>query len=105
MTLETMKGADIGHTEDPQGRRILKTAIEELQGLTKELVAGNSATTNIAIAGIKTTDTILSVLHLTAGAASADLTSEASITSDGNIQLSSTDTTGDQLWVEFYSKP
>ncbi len=66
------------------------------------LADGDSATTNIAIAGIATEDTILFVGHLTTKAAIesfADITSEVSITSAGNIQLSSTSTTNDLLWV------
>ena len=63
------------------------------------LIAGAGADTNIPIAGIVMADTLLFVLHVTAGAADADLTSEAAITSDGNIQIDITDTSGDQLIV------
>lgn len=86
-------------------RTVKGKAIQELQGLTKVLVAGAAAATDIAITGIKVTDTIKSVLHFTPSAAMADLTSEASITAAGVIQLSTTATTGDQLIVEYYIKP
>lgn len=86
-------------------------AINELQRLREKLVAGAGIGADIAVAGIKTIDTILSVLQYDpngggAGVgALADLTSEASITSDGNIQLDTTDTTGTQLIVKFFEKP
>ena len=75
--------------------------IRELQSKATAILAGAAATTNIALTGATTADTLGSVIHNTAGTL-ADVTSEASITSDGNIQLSTTDTTGDQLVVEWY---
>ncbi len=66
------------------------------------LVDGDTATTDIAVSGIATEDKIVFAGHLTTKAAIesfADITSEVSITSAGNIQLSSTNTTSDQLWV------
>ena len=66
------------------------------------VVAGAGADTDIAIAGILTTDTIVAVLELVGGGVDVtdanDRTSTTSITSDGNIQCSVA-TTGDKLWV------
>lgn len=65
-------------------------------------VDGAGATTNIAIAGIAVTDEILYVIHTSTKAAittMVDISSEVSITSAGNIQLSSTATTNDLLIV------
>ena len=63
-------------------------------------VDGAAATTNIAVTGILAIDTLISVIEVTVTtAALVDRTAEASITSDGNIQLSTTDTTGDCLLV------
>ncbi len=68
------------------------------------VVAGAAADTNIAIAGIKTGDKLVSVLQVepdngATGTMLTDRTGEASITSDGNIQLTTTNTTGKQLLV------
>jgi hypothetical protein len=65
------------------------------------LVAGTTASTNIAITGITTSDELLFVLHLSTAASIAtalDDTANCSITSAGNIQ-SATDTSNDQLLV------
>ena len=73
-----------------------------LADLQIEIVAGTTATTNIAVAGIQTHDDILYVAHISTTASVAtivDITSEASVTSDGNIQLSTTDTSSDSLMV------
>ena len=86
----------------PEGRELAQ-ALKELQGLTQTLVVGAAADTNIAVAGIGVDDTIVSVLHNTAGVL-VDVTAEASITSAGNIQLADTDTTGDQLIVLWFNK-
>ncbi len=61
---------------------------------------GTTATTNIAVTGIKTVDQILFAGVFTTKASIAtfaDLTSEVSITSDGNIQTSSTSTANNQI--------
>ena len=73
------------------------------------VVNGAAAATNIAVTGIATTDKIVSVVKLDFTLAegtpntrtwkASDLTSEASITSAGNIQLSTTNTTGEVLLV------
>ncbi len=73
------------------------------------VVNGAAAGNNIAVAGIKTGDRLVSVVKLdftlsegtpnTRTWEASDLTSEASIPSDGNIQLSTTNTTGEVLLV------
>lgn len=68
------------------------------------LVAGTTAATNIAIAGIKTTDTIVWCIESATAAAIStrtDRTSECSITSDGYIQLASTNSSSNQLEVHW----
>ena len=63
------------------------------------LVDGTTANTNIAVAGIKTTDQLIRVLSHNTKASVAtitDVTSTCSSTSDGNIQCSG-DTSNDQL--------
>jgi hypothetical protein len=68
--------------------------------------AGTTAAANIAVTGIKTTDTIWGALVFTTAASIAsvaDLTSECSITSDGNIQFASTNTSSNQVvlfWLQ-----
>lgn len=69
-------------------------------GLQFSLLAGTTATTNIAVTGIATSDSIIFCAHISTAAAiatMADITSEVSVTSAGNIQLSSTDTSSDAL--------
>jgi hypothetical protein len=66
-----------------------------------DLVAGAAANTNIAVAGIKRRDLLLSVIENAAGTLT-DRTATTSITSDGNIQCT-VDTTGDQLLVYWFS--
>lgn len=81
--------------------------LTELQGLSFTVVNGTTSATNIAVAGIATEDTIIFVLRFPAAYAIAnisDLTSEASITSAGNIQLSTTNTTGERLVVFWLNK-
>ena len=82
-------------------------AINELQSLKKDVLAGTTAATNIALAGATVKrSTVKSVLAFNPlGPSFADLTAEASIASDGNLQLSTTDTTGQKLIVEWYDKP
>ncbi len=88
---------------------------EQVDGILNNLafqftvVNGTTANTNIAVSGINTQDRIVSVVKLdftlsegtpnTRTWEASDLTSEASITSNGNIQLSTTDTTGEILLV------
>lgn len=77
--------------------------IKELQGLQVVVLTGAAASTNIAVAGIKMTDTILSCIEYEAGVP-VDRTSVTTITSAGNIQ--STDaSTGNKLVLMYYVKP
>lgn len=78
------------------------------------VVAGAGTATNIAVSGIATADHLIGVVQLdvavdTGTSATgnkvqdaANLTSEAAITSAGNIQLTTTVTTGDKLLVIYY---
>lgn len=75
-------------------------AINEVQAMTQAVVAGTTATTDIAVTGITVADTIVGVIMFAAGVPS-DVTSEASVTSAGNIQLSTTNSTGNQLLVTY----
>jgi len=69
------------------------------------VVAGAAINTNIAISGIVPgSDQIQAVIRLDRDATAAnidiaDVTSETNITSRGNIQLTTTNTTGDRLLV------
>ncbi len=78
--------------------------LQELQSLKISIVAGALAATNIPVTGIALVDTLLSVLQVPANALTVDRTAQASITSAGNIQLSTTDTTGAMLYVFWYDK-
>ena len=93
-----------------QGR--LKTQVSGLvsaESLKTTIVSGAASATDIAISGIETGNTLVGVVKLdftlTDGTPNtrtwdtADLLSEASITSDGNIQLGTTDATGAVLLV------
>lgn len=79
----------------------LIAAITELQGLRVDVVAGAGANTNIPITGILTTDTLLAVLMFAAGVPTKR--SDASITSNGNIQVVGA-TTGNVLVVFWFNK-
>jgi len=76
-------------------------------GAKYAVVAGADVDTNIAVTGIATTDKIIYCVRLNRDATAAninvsDVTSEVSITSDGNIQLDTTDTTGDTLMLHWW---
>jgi len=73
-------------------------AIRQLQLAYQKVAAGDTAVTDIAIAGVGLKDQITSVIMFAAGVPS-DVTSEASVTSAGNIQLSTTDSSGNTLLV------
>jgi len=69
-------------------------------GLQFSLLDGTTAVTNIAVTGIATDDTLIACLHISTAASiatMADILSEVEITSAGNIQLATTNTTSDQL--------
>ena len=88
---------------------------EQVDGILNNLafqftvVSGANSSTNIAISGINTLDKIVAVVKLdftlsegtpnTRTWDASDLTSEASITSNGNIQLSTTNTSNEILLV------
>lgn len=58
--------------------------------------AGANINTNIAIVGIEVGDTLVAAVNLNDG---ANVLDEMSITSDGNVQNTTTDTTGDVVLV------
>lgn len=76
---------------------VLEPASDEAK---QTLVAGAAAVTNIAVAGITTSDKLTAVWEQdgTSGLLT-DRTSDASITSAGNIQLGVTNSTGNKLLV------
>lgn len=81
------------------GAAILSKSINNI-GIA--ILAGTTATTNIAVSGIVTSDSILHCAHYSTAAViatMADITSEVDISSDGNIQLSTSNTTSDALWL------
>ena len=86
-------------------------AIRELQGLREQVVPGDTAATDIPLAGatVKGT-TLVSVLEYDPDKGGAgvggfnDRTAEAAITSDGNLQLDTTDTSGHDLIVKSFNK-
>lgn len=90
----------------------LKKLAARVAGRPAELmftvVAGAAADTDIAISGITLRDGLVAVLEFQPPTAAsgdglvADRVGEAAITSDGNIQLDTTATTGNQLLVVWY---
>lgn len=80
---------------------------KELQGFTVSVGVGAGVSTNIAVTGITTTDTLISVLELTVAAGDiqtvVDRTATSSITSAGNIRCTD-DTTGSQILVFWFNK-
>lgn len=81
----------------------LAAVLTELQSLKITVVAGTTAVTNIPVALIDSLDTFVSVIRFHSGTPS-DVTSQTSVTSTGNIQLATTDTTGDVLLVVWFDK-
>lgn len=84
----------------PEGRALASTL--RLEQLHQDLLDGDTADTDIAVTGIEVGDRIISAVHNTAGTL-VDVTAEVVILSDGNVQLTDTDTTGDDLlllWVD-----
>ncbi len=93
--------------EDITEHTIKGAAIRELQGLQCVVVAGDTANTNIPVAGAtvkKTTLVAVNASDGTSGILEANRVAEAAVTSDGNIQLDTTNTTGKILAVWFYNK-
>jgi hypothetical protein len=73
-------------------------------GLQINLAAGVAADTDIAVAGIKLTSTLIAVFEFSTpgtNMAIGNQTANCSITSDGNIQCSAS-TTGDYVQVFWY---
>lgn len=84
-------------------------AIRELQGLKTAVVSGAAADTDITVAtsdgiALKSDDTLESVIMFAAGVPS-DVTVEASIQSNGKLQLDTTNSTGNKLMVTWWRKP
>ncbi|MDH5183982.1 MAG: hypothetical protein OEX12_08850 [Gammaproteobacteria bacterium] len=73
-------------------------ALKVLAGQKQSVVAGTTAATNIALAGAAVGDVIQSVIMYATGVPS-DVTAEASITSAGNLQLSTTNSSTNTLVV------
>lgn len=80
--------------------------LRALAGLKITLHAGAAANTNIAIAGITTADSILSVLQAVGDVNEptkfADRTSETWISGAGTIKLTTTSTAAGQIMVYWY---
>ena len=129
MTLKTIP-ENLGYGGSHLNRSVLREILVELQNKVTELetgqgglisadaikttvVSGAAAATDIAVAGIVTGDTLLGVAKLdftltdgtpnTRTWAAADLRSKASVTSAGNIQLATTDTSDAVLLVTWLS--
>lgn len=82
----------------------LGNALGELQRLKVSVATGAGASTNIAVAGIVTTDTLISVIEVPAATTTlVDRTSTTTITSSGNIQCSAS-TSGNQVLVYWFDK-
>lgn len=79
-------------------------------GLKMNVLAGAAADTDIAVTNIATTDKIVSCLRLNRDATTVgtididDLTAEVVILSAGNIQITTTTTTGDTLILTWWDK-
>lgn len=88
----------------PEGEKeVLAAILQELQGHRVSVVAGGTAVTNLNLTGAAVGDTLQSVIRIHTGVPS-DVTSQASITSAGHLQLATTDTTGDVLIVSWFRK-
>ena len=125
MTMLNIPG-DLGYGGAHLNRSVLREILVELQDRVRDIqaqvsgmvspgdfnttvVSGAATDTDIAVSGIETGDALVGVLKLdftlTEGTPNTktwdaeDMLSEASITSDGNIQLSATDSTGSVLVV------
>ena len=92
-----------------EARTASLSGLVSASAVRQTVVAGAGTDTDIAVAGIETGHTLLGVVKLdftltegdpnTRTRDAADLLSEASISSDGNIQLGTTDTSGAVLLV------
>jgi hypothetical protein len=76
-----------------------------LNALRCEVVAGANSATSIAVADIATEDTIVAVIYEASDQiTTANYESQASVTSAGNIQLSTNSTASGKLTVWWYDK-
>ena len=130
MTMREIPGT-LGYGGAHLNQSVLRAILVELQDYVKDLqtqvsgmvnpgdfkttvVSGAAADTDIAVSGIETGDLLLGVVKLDFSLAdgtpnartweAADMLSEVSITSDGNIQLTTTDTSGAALLVTWLSR-
>ena len=130
MTMLNIPG-DLGYGGAHLNRSVLREILVELQDRVRDIqaqvsgmvspgdfnttvVSGGATDTDIAVSGIETGDALVGVVKLdftlTEGTPNtrtwdaAAMLSEASITSDGNIQLSATDTSGAVLLVTWLSR-
>lgn len=97
------------NTVQPGDAFLLAQILRELQGLKFSIVTGAASLANIPVAGILLEDTLIAVIAIdgdNAVLASSvfSVTAQASITSNGNIQLSLTDTTTYRLVVVWLDK-
>ena len=104
MSLETLPG-NLGLGGAHLNKQVLHAILQELRGIKFNAAAGAATDTNIAVSGIAVEDTLVGVLEIDiAGDAVADRLSESSITSAGNIQLTTTTTTGSFLLIIWMDK-
>lgn len=105
MTLISRAVANAGASGFPiTGLSISEQQVQQLQLTRTVVLAGAAADTNIALAGAMVGDHIVSCIHNTTGTL-VDLTSEAVILSNGQMQMTDTDTSGDELLVTWAPKP
>ena len=122
---------NLGHGGAHLNQSVLREILVELQDRVVDLqaqvsgnvspgafnqtvVSGAAVNTDIGVSGITTVETLMGVVKLdftlTEGAPNTrawdaeELLSESSVTSDGNIQLDSTDTSGAALLVTWLSR-
>lgn len=79
----------------------LRDILNELQGLSQQVVAGAGASTPITVPGMSGVDTLVQVVEFTAGVPS--LPGGFSILPNGQIE-SANSTTGNPLLVTWYKK-
>lgn len=104
MTLEKSKSLGYGGNGfQGDGPGSAAKMLKELQGFKMVVVTGVAADTDMAVAGIKTTDTITAACMFSGGVPS-DVTADVSITSAGNIQYTG-DSSGNTLQVFYWVKP
>lgn len=95
MSLQDMEGA-----ETKKG-----FAIAELQNLKTLIVTGGADGADLTATGLKTSDTLQSVLRYVAGVPTSNLLSTSEITEEDVLVVTGTNTTGDVLVVQYWEKP